>query len=424
MNNENTQKIIVVNATAIITGGALSILKQFLTHITDQHIYYIFVHPSLNFNEENSNIHVTPQVRHSEQSEGSPESGFVHVYGDPSRKRRAQDDVSGELHIHFIKINATTILKRIFWDSFGLKRWLKKREIIPDLILSLQNTSVSYDKATPKIIYLHQSLPLHHKSWSFLKKGERKFAFYKYLYPLFIFLHVDRKTKFVVQTEWMKTALCRRFFQNKDKVLVIKPDIVRKNIANIPVKELPYQYTLFYPATSALFKNHKEIILALKEIRNLVDISHIGLYLTINEDDDKELAELVNALDLKKNVQFLGPVSYEDVLCYYKSCSTVVFPSYIESFGLPLLEAALFGKPLVAIDESYAEEVISGYPGVIFVPQNSPEKWMRAILHSFENTNHVPYLPDYQTGWSDFFELIYDEMNSEKMVLNNIKNSA
>ena len=30
---------------------------------------------------------VTPQVRHPEQSEGSPECGFVPMYGYPSRKK-------------------------------------------------------------------------------------------------------------------------------------------------------------------------------------------------------------------------------------------------------------------------------------------------------------------------------------------------
>lgn len=378
MKYANAQKIIVVNATAIISGGALSILQQFITHISDHHTYYIFVHPSLNLHTENCSI-------------------------------------------QFIKENTNTILKRIFWDSFGLKKCLKKRGIIPDILISLQNTSIFYNRTTPKIIYLHQGLPLHHKNWSFLKKRERNFAFYKYIYPLFIFLHVDRKTKFVVQTEWMKTALCRRFFQNEDNVHVIKPDIIRKDIANIAVKELPFQHTLFYPATSALFKNHREIILALNEIKNLpMDITKTGLYLTINEDDDKELTELINSLDLRKNVQFLGPISYEDVVSYYKSCSTVVFPSYIESFGLPLLEAALFGKPLVAINESYAEEVIAGYPGVIFVPQNSPEKWMKAILQSFTNKKYDPYLPDYQSDWNDFFKLIYEEMKCERGALDNI----
>lgn len=378
MKKTSTNKIIVVNATAIISGGALSILHQFITHIADFHTYYIFVHPLLNLPVENNNI-------------------------------------------HFIKENVNTVFKRILWDSFGLKRWLKKRGIVPHILLSLQNTSIFYDRTIPKIIYLHQSLPLHQKRWSFFKKRERIFAFYKYIYPLFIFLHVDRNTKFVVQTEWMKTALCRRFFQNEESVHVIKPDIIRKDIASIAVKELLYQNTLFYPATSASFKNHREIILALHEIKKLSqDITHTGLYLTINEEDDKELTALINSLDLENNVQFLGSISYEEVVSYYKSCSTVVYPSYIESFGLPLLEAALFGKPLVAINESYAREVVADYPGVIFVPQNSPEAWMKAILQSFTNKEYASYLPAYKSGWKDFFQLVYEEMESEKGVLDNI----
>lgn len=366
MKSIHKKKIIIVNATAITAGGALSILQQFLTHINDNHIYYIFINPSLNLVVQKNNI-------------------------------------------HFIKKNVNTNLKRIFWDSWGLKRWLKKRGIVANILLSLQNTSIFYDRTTTKIIYLHQSLPFHFKSWSFFKRQERKFAFYKYIYPFFIFMHVDKKTKFIVQTQWIKTALCMHFKQNEENVYVIKPDIIRKDIGNVTIKELPYQYTLFYPATSALFKNHKEILYALNEVKKeRFDLTTIGLYLTIKEDENKELTDLINALDLKKNVHFLGPISYDEVVSYYKSCSSVVFPSYIESFGLPLLEAALFGKPLVVIDENYAKEVIGDYPGAFFVPQNSPEKWMKAILQSFSYESFTPYLPCYNKDWKDFFKLLHE----------------
>lgn len=80
--NRAFKKVTVVNATALSSGGALSILLQFLSHVRDDEIYYFFIHPSLNLTVENENVYL-------------------------------------------IKKETATIAKRLLWDSWGLKRWLK-----------------------------------------------------------------------------------------------------------------------------------------------------------------------------------------------------------------------------------------------------------------------------------------------------------
>jgi len=50
-----------------------------------------------------------------------------------------------------------------------------------------------------------------------------------------------------------------------------------------------------------------------------------------------------NCLD---RVHITGPVSEDDKAWYYKNCSAFVFPSIAEGFGLPVIEAMHFGKPV------------------------------------------------------------------------------
>lgn len=45
-------------------------------------------------------------------------------------------------------------------------------------------------------------------------------------------------------------------------------------------------------------------------------------------------------------VKILGPVSKEDKYWYYKNCHAFVFPSLAEGFGIPVIEAMSFGKPV------------------------------------------------------------------------------
>ena len=362
-------KIIAVNATALKIGGALSILRQFVYHIDQHHQYYLFISDQL-----------TPDF--------------------PSQK-----------NIHLIKINTNSSLKRILWDWFGLKRWFRVRNLIPNTVLSLQNTSVRAPKSSKKLIYLHQGLPLHEQSWSFLKAKQRSLAFYKYIYPLFILLHARKNTQFIVQTQWMKKALCAKFNRNEQTVHVIKPEIKPINTAAVKTKELRGRYNLFYPASALEFKNHKEIIYALDEIRKSgQDLSDIAVYFTITQTQDSELYQLIKQFKLEQNIHFLGQLSYHDVLIYYKSCTAVVFPSYIESFGLPLIEAAMFGKPLVVLDAEYAREVIADYPGVRFVKREAPLEWRDAIMKSIHLNHRIePYQPSYDTGWDSFFKLLHRE---------------
>lgn len=50
-----------------------------------------------------------------------------------------------------------------------------------------------------------------------------------------------------------------------------------------------------------------------------------------------------NCLD---RVLITGPVTDADKAWYYKNCSAFVFPSIAEGFGLPVIEAMYFGKPV------------------------------------------------------------------------------
>lgn len=337
MTLDNRKKIIVVNATALVSGGALTILEYFVRDIKDtKHVYYIFVSLLL--------------------KEAFPASE----------------------NIKFIGIDTASFAKRIWWDWVGLNNWLQENNIKPYLVFSLQNTSVNTNKGIKQVIYLHQALTFHEKNWSLLKREERKFFFYKHIYPLFIRAFMQRDTRFIVQTEWMKQAVIKKFKTKNVKVL---PPYNNQLVpALIPQINLNFKYTLFYPASAEVFKNHIRLIHALAAIKREYPNISLGLYLTIKKYENAKLAPLIQRLKLENNIVFLGTISKKQVYMYYKSVNCVVFPSFIESFGLPLLEAQQYIKPLVVSDEEYAREVMQNYPHVIFAKTHSTEDWKNSIL--------------------------------------------
>ena len=58
-------------------------------------------------------------------------------------------------------------------------------------------------------------------------------------------------------------------------------------------------------------------------------------------------------------MRILGAVPYEEIAQYYQRSDIFVFPSYLETFGHPLLEAMTSGVPVVAADIDVFREVAS-----------------------------------------------------------------
>lgn len=85
--------------------------------------------------------------------------------------------------------------------------------------------------------------------------------------------------------------------------------------------------------------------------------------------DGLELKQLRNMA--RKNIEFLGQLTDEELGRYYQDCRAVVFPQN-EDFGIVCLEAQAFGKPVIAFGRGGAtESVISGETGEFFYPQTA-----------------------------------------------------
>lgn len=371
------KRIIFVNVTAATEGGALTILRQFLegisTYSSNNIIYYIFC--SLKELEvyENENIKIINNIKGKKW------------------------------------------LDRIKWDLYGLKKWSKKRGIKGNLIISFQNNGSNYYSDVVQLIYLHQSIPfVENVKWNFINKNERLLWFYKNIYKKIIKYTIRKSSYIVVQTEWVKSAAIKQFNWNPKKISVVKP-----NIKNIPVEKVTKidfndnKFHIFYPANTAVYKNHEIIVNALKYIKESKSgiygniIIHFTFDKNISNNRDTELLSSIKKLQVVEQIKFEGKLPYERILSFYKSCDLLVFPSYIETFGLPLIEAASFGLPILVANLPYAREVIGGYKGAKFLDYKDAKLWAKNIIDLYnKRIKYKPYSINYETSWKDFFELI------------------
>jgi glycosyltransferase involved in cell wall biosynthesis len=77
--------------------------------------------------------------------------------------------------------------------------------------------------------------------------------------------------------------------------------------------------------------------------------------------------------DLEKmagpTIEFTGNINDKELTKYYKNCKALIFPG-LEDLGLVMIEAQLFGKPVIALNKGGAKElVINGKTGILFKNQ-------------------------------------------------------
>ena len=86
------------------------------------------------------------------------------------------------------------------------------------------------------------------------------------------------------------------------------------------------------------------------------------------------LNKQISVKGLQELVHPLGPVAYEKLGAYFKACDVFVFPTLEDVWGLVLLEAMAFAKPVLCSQYAGAKEMVEhNKTGFIFDPRNPSE---------------------------------------------------
>lgn len=143
-------------------------------------------------------------------------------------------------------------------------------------------------------------------------------------------------------------------------------------------------FSFFYPAFPRFFKNYEAICEAVKKL-NTNAINNFQVFLTINGTENRYSKYIYNKYKDIKSLSFIGLQSRDMVYEYYSKVDCLIFPSKLETWGIPITEFKDFNKPILLADEKYAHETIGEYDKVIFFnPDNhkSLSEIMKKLMHS------------------------------------------
>jgi glycosyltransferase involved in cell wall biosynthesis len=93
-----------------------------------------------------------------------------------------------------------------------------------------------------------------------------------------------------------------------------------------------------------------------------------------------ELRELALELEIADDVVFVGGVSNEETVYFYQAADLLVYPSFNETFGLPILEAMACNCPVVTSNISSMPEIAGG--AAILADPHDPSSIARSILEA------------------------------------------
>jgi glycosyltransferase involved in cell wall biosynthesis len=95
------------------------------------------------------------------------------------------------------------------------------------------------------------------------------------------------------------------------------------------------------------------------------------------------LQNLAQKLSISDRVHFLGAVKDEELMQLYAHARVFVFPSLVEGFGVPVLEAMAHSVPVITSNCTSIPEIV-GDAGIVLEPDNE-FAWTEAILQVLEN---------------------------------------
>jgi glycosyltransferase involved in cell wall biosynthesis len=338
----STRKTIVVNYIAASTGGAYTILTQFLESVKN------------NIEAQEYNWIVFVSLKELEKYNSK--------------------------HIQIVCKKSKNWIARILWDFFGIQAWLKKNKIEIHRICSLQNTGIPRIKAK-QYVYLHQSLILakHIK----LKRFEYGLKIYRFIYWYSVKYSINQNSTIVVQTKGVKNELAKQFKINSNNIIVLNPKLNITKLSDINDRS-SYSFKLFYPAVPhGSYKNHELLVKLLSEIKGLNKelYSKIKILITSVPDFNKVTKycyDLSKKLNVDERINWCGYLNNEEINEAYLKSDIVVFPSKLESYPLPLIEAASRNKQIITLDNSFSHELIDGYKGVSYL-DNCSLAWANNI---------------------------------------------
>lgn len=177
----------------------------------------------------------------------------------------------------------------------------------------------------------------------------------KQLVGRFVFKRIGQTSSHIITpSQYVKDAYAEFATIPADKITVTYEAAEMTTKKESPVA-MPFSKFLLYVGQQSDYKN----IRALGDAHQKLLEHHpdLGLVLVGKKTPAHQRNETYFGQRGYKNIEFTGFVTDEQLAWLYRHCAAYVFPSLMEGFGLPALEAMTYGAPVISSDRTCLPEI-------------------------------------------------------------------
>lgn len=300
--------------------------------------------------------------------------------------------------------------KRLWCEYVTMKKLSK--ELAPVYLwLSLHDTSPRV-VAERQAVYCQTSFPFYRWNIRDFKMDYKipLFAmFTKYAYRI----NIRSNRYLIVQQDWLREGFSKMFKMDRSKFVVAPP---QRKVAEVKPELISGdKYTFFYASTPDCHKNFETLCEAAKLLEAEIGQDKFKVVLTVKGDENKYSRWLYGKWGDVKSIDFAGFMTKEELFGYYKASDCLVFPSKVETWGLPITEymEASEDKPMLLSDLPYAHETASSASRVCFFNPTNPKELKTRMREMIEG-NHTSLAPvpklnieePKADSWKELFEML------------------
>lgn len=316
-------------------------------------------------------------------------------------------------NIEYLKIDSGgNYIKRLYLEYVYFRK-LSKR-IKPAIWFSLHDFSPSVD-APLRVVYCHNPAYFYRaRLRDFFY--DPTFGMFSLFYHHFYRINIQKNTFIVVQQEWLRKEFARLFELDQRKIIVAHPNIPLPPVASETHQAVDQQKVSFvYPSMPRVFKNI-ELIGEASAILRKKGVTNFEVLITVDGSEGRYAKQLVNTYSDNPSLKFIGKQKRETVFELYRDCDYLIFPSKLETWGLPVSEFKETGKGILIADLPYAHETVGAYDRVMFFDANNPMSLASRMQDAVEGKGFQTHVAaeinePFARNWTELFEIIMTGKN-------------
>lgn len=313
-----------------------------------------------------------------------------HLFLLVSKDNRASLECYGQddrIDLIETKVVSANIAGRILWQFFCQNRFLRKLGIrkcfVPVYCRPLLNGGITY------VNVIHDLQAAHYPEYH---------PFHEIAYSrLCWWLDAHFSKHIVAISDWVREDIMARYHVKPERITTIYNPITVDKKETVPFEQLADRYRIreggFYYTVAQLIphKNLETLIAVMEQINERgIDLPEKLLISGVNGESREQLERQIRERGLEEHVILTGFVENAERNTLYQHCRAFLFSSVFEGFGMPPVEAMLFGTVVIATDKTCIPEVTQGKANYVKDPYDA-EEWIQVMQDPVNRVGEVDF---------------------------------